>query len=371
MMLSDFSRRSFEEAVNGPLEAPHQPRSDPITIEVAGSVCKAWSPLGKRNGVDSNNHLAFLAWACHVRSSQPVLFIHECHANFPSAVLQNLFEDMYNLLDLVLDPKLLGHPVNRPERRYTWGIRKDHVLRGSIEDFTLMFEAGLVADADMFWCAPDGFLMSELDHLAKNKKCHAEMVRLNIRRDWSDFYPAGAIHRMTAHYVKGLKRVVPVLHGSSDELVIADLEQNPGFGPATGNMIPTLVTHGLIHSFTRLRPLVPLEHLVAMGFNVFHPLHGKELAVKTGLKNCSPAELKRMAGNAMYLPLVGVQILYLLSYLHRKPPVPERRSSSNSLATMRTDGSPELWRRMRSFFSSPAPSQDQDTQDVESRSSVR
>ena len=183
--------------------------------------------------------------------------------------------------------------------------------------------------------------------------------------------PAGAIHRMKAHYVKGLKRVVPVLHGSSDELVIADLEQNPGFGPAAGNMIPTLVTHGLIHSFTRLRPLVPLEHLVAMGFNVFHPLHGKELAVKTGLKNCSPAELKRMAGNAMYLPLVGVQILYLLSYVHRKPPVPERRSSSSSLATMRTDGSPELWRRMRSFFSSPAPSQDQDTQDVESRSSVR
>ena len=33
---------------------------------------------------------------------------------------------------------------------------------------------------------------------------------------------------------------VPVLHGSSDELVIADLEQNPGFGPAAGNMIPNL-----------------------------------------------------------------------------------------------------------------------------------
>ena len=322
---------------------------DPITIEVAGSICTAWSPLGKGSGAESDNRLAFLAWACHVRSSKPVLFIHECHANFPAQVLQNLFDDMYQILDLVLDPKFLGHPVNRPERRYTWGIRRDHLLRGSIEDFILMFEAGLVTDADIFWCAPEGFLMSELEHLAKKKKCYAEKVRLNIRRDWSDFYPAGAIHRMKDHYAKGLKRVLPVMHGTGDELVIADLEQNPGFGPAAGNMMPTLVTHGLIHSFVRDRPLVPLEHLVAMGFNVFHPLHNKELALKPGLKNCSSAELKRMAGNAMYLPLVGVQILYLLSYVYRKPPAPERRNSSSSLRTMEMDGSPELWRRMRSF----------------------
>ena len=139
----------------GSPETQDEEKPTPITVEVAGTICAGWSPLGKRAGADSENHVAFLAWIAHVRKSKPVLVIHECHKNFPSSILDNLLEDQYKLYHIVVDPKMIGHPVNRPDGMYTWCVRKDHVLRG-VEDFIEIFSASLVKNGDIFFSAPDG-----------------------------------------------------------------------------------------------------------------------------------------------------------------------------------------------------------------------
>ena len=325
---------------------------DPIAVEVGGSVCVAWSPLGKRGGTCSDDHIAFLAWACHIRKAKPVIFIHECHKNFPREVIDSLLDDIYTIIHVVVDPKNFGHPVNRPDRMCSWGVRFDHNFRGCQTDFFNQFEAKVVVNADMFFTAPEGCKQQELQRLARNKRCNAEAIDIHTCKDWSRYYPSGAIDRMPKHFENGKKR--QVIGGN---FVLADLDQNPGYGPAASDMMPCLVTHGLIHNFSRGRPLVPEEHLVAQGFPVFHEIHGKSLPFGTALRALSGSEVKRMAGNGMYLPLIGLQLLYLIAYATKKPEKPARAMSSASLATMTMDGSPEGWTRMSSseFPMTPSP----------------
>ena len=57
-------------------------------------------------------------------------------------------------MHLILDPKIIGHPLKRADLRYTWGIRKDHVLRGSLEDVLDVFFKDVRIEGDVFYCAP-------------------------------------------------------------------------------------------------------------------------------------------------------------------------------------------------------------------------
>ena len=50
---------------------------------------------------------------------------------------------------------------------------------------------------------------------------------------------------------------------------LADLEQNPGHGPAgRGGYLPSLVTHGTIHSWRKRRAATDIEHLIFQGVPV-------------------------------------------------------------------------------------------------------
>ena len=113
------------DSFGSPQEAAEETPS-PITMEVEGRFALGGAPLGKRAGAESEDHVAFLAWITHVRK------------------------------------KMTGHPVNRPDRMYTWCVRKDHVLWGSVEDFIDIFSASLVKNGDIFFCASDGFKQQEL-----------------------------------------------------------------------------------------------------------------------------------------------------------------------------------------------------------------
>ena len=138
----------------------------------------------------------------------------------------------------------------------------------------------------------------------------------------------------------------PDLYGNS--LILADLDQNPGYGPAASDMLPCLVTHGLNHNYTRGRCLVPAEHLLAQGLPVWHRIHGSELLFLRALGVLSSCDLKKLAGNGMYLPLIGYQLAYVLAYTTKKPKT-FRSNSNASMASVPTlDGTPEYWRRLSS-----------------------
>ena len=99
--------------------------------------------------------------------------------------------------------------------------------------------------------------------------------------------------------------------------LIADVEQNPGYGPAADTLVPTLVGHGLLHHYRAKRPLIALEHLVAMGYPIFTRLHNREFPLLNHLKNLTDNNIKKLAGNAMYLPLMGLQLAYLVANIKK------------------------------------------------------
>lgn len=103
--------------------------------------------------------------------------------------------------------------------------------------------------------------------------------------------------------------------------------------------MPTLVTHGLIHSMERKRCLTPDEHLLAMGFPVFEGLPNHPIPWQPVLEKLSCASKKRLAGNGMYLPLVGHCLLYLLGNIEKKtPPMPSLKRAFSSLS-LKSEGS--------------------------------
>ena len=318
---------------------------DPLSVEVAGSPCVGWSALGKREGVNHESHLAFLTWAAKMRQLLPKIIIHECTAGFPVSILKHWFEDLYIIMTMQLDPLAVGHCTHRPSRRYTWCIRRDQSFAGSCHEFQMMFAANPVMGGDIFFCAPDGYLQSGLSHLAMNRFCvpHA-LAQVD---DWSVYYPPGARERMPWHLKQWLKKnpqpASPpskrVFGKSRDESqvkmvkswpILADLDQNPGFGPSASMFCPTLVGHGTVHCYAKNRCMVPEEHLLAMGYPVFHQDFPHKYAIDHML---TKSEIKKFAGNAMYLPIIGMQLGYIIAKIEKttkETPVEDVRASSSS-----------------------------------------
>ena len=108
-------------------------------LEVAGSPCVGWSALGEREGVNHDSRLAFLVWAAKMRELLPKVIIHECTAGFLVSILKHLFEDLYIIMTMQLDPLAVGHCTHRPSRRYTWCIRRDQSFAGSCHEFQMTF----------------------------------------------------------------------------------------------------------------------------------------------------------------------------------------------------------------------------------------
>ena len=304
---------------------------NPLTIEVAGTPCVGWSILGKRQGVLHESHLAFLTWAGKTRLASPMLIIHECTAAFPASLLEYWFDDKYEICSMVLDPLWMGHSTQRPNRRFTWLIRKDCRFTGSVEQFKKIFAARTTMLADAFYCAPSDVLQQGLNTIAQNRG-FAPQELLKVQ-DWSIYYPPGTRERMDGHLRMWMKKRAPDmletprirarrkvsaetlnLKHIKDYPIIADLDQNPGYGPSASLQCPTLVSHGTLHNFFRKRCMVGEEHLLSMGF----PMFDEDCFLKSVVGNVmSQSKMKQMAGNAMYLPLIGIQLLYVISHLQK------------------------------------------------------
>ena len=96
--------------------------------------------------------------------------------------------------------------------------------------------------------------------------------------------------------------------------ILADLDQNPGFGPSASMFCPTLVGHGTVHCYAKKRCMVPEEHLLAMGYPVFNEDFPHKYAIEHML---TKSEIKKFAGNAMYLPIIGMQMAYIIAKIEK------------------------------------------------------
>ena len=87
---------------------------------------------------------------------------------------------------------------------------------------------------------------------------------------------------------------------------IVDLDQRPGFSTIS-DVIPALVTHGLLYSVEKDAYLAASEHLDVMGVAADSPLRAEGVFTESAVK--------KLAGNAMSIPTVGSLLLYIFANL--------------------------------------------------------
>ena len=285
-----------------------------ITREMVGSSCQEESPFGTCASDGGLNRRYLIVWAARVRALRPTYFQHENHKNMPYSFFQFWFEDLYQLdFFTTADPAHFGWPVNRPGRRYVWGVRRDHVLLGDAAHFvrSTAHTCQLVGD-DLFQ-ATDQMIKDDLDVLLRNRKFKPGLATEEAG-DWLQYYPPGMVGNSLVY-----KREFADSGGLP---LIADLEHGKGYGPKSSEYVPTLITHGTIHSFILQRRATGQEHLMFQGVPVLDSqladMGLKELPWQSVLETLSRSQLLKLAGNAMFLPGLIAQDLYILSRLHKR-----------------------------------------------------
>ena len=299
--------------------APASAKQALITAEIVGTSCQEDSPLGSHLGEAGDNILSASVWAAKLRATRPVFFVHECHKNFSPKFFDIMLEDQYQIFTIDgVDPETHGWPVHRRGRRYTWGVRRDYVLCGSIDNFKQEFTFKLGCSGKTLYVAPQNEVDKEFKKLLKARK-FSESIPAEAAGPWEGYYTPSMRDRLRAaqrYFIEKNEGVTEMTEMN------ADIEQNVGAGPSPGLLVPTLVTHGRIYNTHLGRHATALEHLVMQGVPVYGELQRrmglKRLPWADYLKNLPEAAIKKLAGNAMFLPSVIYQQLYLLSRLRTR-----------------------------------------------------
>ena len=102
----------------------------------------------------------------------------------------------------------------------------------------------------------------------------------------------------------------------------ADLEQSAKNGASTpGQVVPSLLTHGTIHSWTAKRALLVEELFVAHGYNLFPERTGCPELCKIApcLSTLQVKNRKLLLGNGWHLPMLSSWMFYILSQVIKRP----------------------------------------------------
>lgn len=284
-----------------------------LTLYGLGNTCLGYSPLGSRQGDGHSSRAPFIVWAARTRIEQPMIMMQENHSSFPMGLFEWWFGDLYDLHQVLVEPIHIGWPMFR-DRAYIWAIRKDLSFSGSAEDFLSWSERIMQMNGDDLIIAPDVEYQEEVTSLARLRFSQPPSSVPNTIASWSKLMSISMSDRMSDHFQEYMAR-------GAAGCYIADVDQNLHCGPASRDeMIPTLVTHGTLMSFSKEVMVAPSNHLVFQGLPIYpalveaakYTVPFQEL-LDTGA--ISKNQAKRLAGNAMCMPIMGLQLAYVLGHL--------------------------------------------------------
>lgn len=68
-----------------------------VDLEVTGTPCQDYSPMGLRRGINGVNYPIFRAWVLHCLKRRPKIIVHENVGAFPVGLLHDAFGERYRL----------------------------------------------------------------------------------------------------------------------------------------------------------------------------------------------------------------------------------------------------------------------------------
>ncbi|CAE7361460.1 unnamed protein product [Symbiodinium sp. CCMP2592] len=295
-----------------------------VSMNIAGVTCVGFSQLGgqAKARLAHASMKSFHIWAWSVRNLLPDVIVAESAQFFEKGLFTWWFEDRYYVVFLDHPgPSLLGFPMNRP-RMYVILVNRDKfITTASFQGYKDMFSRNVCLSGDAYFNAKPEDVLKEARHLAGVRKVQKPTIDQLDDLDWLRLYPVGMKERYR-QYDEARLRASEARAPEHSGVFIADLEQSASFGPVAGHFLPTLVTHGCLHSWRHRRCLIPLEHLGAQGVQIYP--HATAQAAMQSLMQpllqsgvLSRGDQKRLAGNGMHQPTVASVVLYTLSSLHR------------------------------------------------------
>ena len=84
-------------------------------LEVTGTPCQDYSPMGSRNGIFGKQFSIFIAWVKVCKHQRPKIIVHENVHRFPVTLLHEYFSDDYWIFCIETDAQDLGlYAMSRP-----------------------------------------------------------------------------------------------------------------------------------------------------------------------------------------------------------------------------------------------------------------
>ena len=284
-----------------------------ITLEVAGSTCVAFSARGSGQRLAHYpSAVVLFIWIRHILETLPLIIVHECSPSFPIALLMFLLKPYYcPFFSVEACPTMIGYPMRRPRRWSCLLLKGGGVTPRAGARIEQLFEAHarrVVASPSTYLIAPGTLLQRELMRLQMGRGAPSL-----ASSDFAESLPGGMRPR------GGTQMMMCAESGVDTEDVCFDVEQNAGFTskPVNHGPLPTLTCHGTFWSTKERRPYIAAEHLLAQGWNVFPdivpctvPPAPFAASIKSG--DLKERDLKKMAGNGMHAPWVGMLLGWVL-----------------------------------------------------------
>lgn len=204
-------------------------KAETADVHIAGTPCVAYSPRGSVLGLQDITVLVYLAWISQRRLCQECWVVQENVDEFPTDHLRQMLEDIYEIVCCVINPALLGWPVQR--------VRKYHVMRHrkkttpfscSFHLFAKLFVKdpseeirSLQPRWDVFLVAAVTELQSELEWASSRKESRQPCSKIGDK--WMRMTPEGSYFQcLTPNERKGLGKYMDLFPRQ-----VFQLNQNP------------------------------------------------------------------------------------------------------------------------------------------------
>lgn len=243
-------------------------------VDVTGTPCQDWSPIGARLGLFGPNWPVFRAWQLWCHSAEPKIVVHENVPQFPVHVLFLFYSHMYEIFVLEVDPAHTGCYALARRRSYCVMFHRGQtvVLRNPTDVFhwlsTRVQSMVSCLSPDDFFQASDEELQKAVQILASQRGIAWEQALL----DWTLLLTPGERVRLHGYLqFLGLRMrfcfpllVVALGLPTVHSVCIFSLLESAGFGKAPLGMMPAIVVGRSSIWRTTLAPLhVGLVRLAA------------------------------------------------------------------------------------------------------------
>ena len=214
----------------------------------------------------------------------------------------------------IISPIDLGFPISRTRQFSVLALKNSCYMAEGLDKFFVEFGRRVVGPASIMHSAPEDYDRSVMNARAALRGYHGD----------PSMYPPidTCLSAFQRRHLSGYMSTKDQYKGLDDSYYF-DVEQNPHYG-SRGAFLPCLLTHGFIVDASgdierQPKLLGGLHHLAMQGVSVWGKMHnddyahiGTDFASLVGAGELSEGQAKKIAGNAIFEPLLGSLLFFIV-----------------------------------------------------------